>query len=330
MKKIILPLFAAIFAFTSCNWNDVKNLDYTQNHLSPEESDPEGYAVYLESLREYKESDHNVMIAGFETIEGDPVLQSQRISSLPDSVDFVWLRDIHTMSPVLLEEMSDARTRKGMKFLADVNFDTISKNWNDLQSEKAANGQQPASDEEFKTYVKEQTSLQLAKCDEYGLDGILFTANGSSTPAQETFIKTIKDAHASHAYNYFVFRGGIKNIKDYTVLEDCDYLIVIGNDQTVTVTDINARVGVMIGFEDQINTDKILYEVTVPDSENPDQVGATADVAAKWVLKYMDSSDYIPRGIVVRNVEDDYYGSELIYHNVRQAISIMNEVEVQE
>ena len=325
MKKIILPLVAVMFSLTACNWNDIKNLDYTQNHPSFEESDPEGYALYLENIRDYKASEHPVMIVGFETISEEPHVQSQHITSLPDSVDYVWLKNIKELHPRILDEIKVCREQKAMQFLADVNFDTMKQTWSAMQDAKEAEGKPLGSEEEFVKFVEESTKTELAKCVDYELDGIVFTANGSADKAQDKFIETVKNWHATNGSRTFIFRGGVKNISDVTALKFCKYLVVIGTENTSTAKDLSSQVTRILGYNKEVPTDRVVVEVTVPNSEHPEQVGASPAVAAQWYLDNLKSRYYTPRGIVIANVNDDYYRNELDYENVRKAITLMNE-----
>ena len=56
---------------------------------SIEKQNPELWNAYLESLREYRQSEHKVMIVEFDN-RPDPVVgEADHLRSLPDSTDFV-------------------------------------------------------------------------------------------------------------------------------------------------------------------------------------------------------------------------------------------------
>ena len=98
MKKILLNTglclalgMSVALSLSSCeDWTDVESLDI--NSPSLEEQNPQLYEDYLKDLNAYKASDHKIVMVSVENTL-DPVKQAERLSVLPDSIDYVCLNN---------------------------------------------------------------------------------------------------------------------------------------------------------------------------------------------------------------------------------------------
>ena len=91
--------------FASCNdWTETESV--TQTTQRPDEQDPELWAQYTAALREYKQSEHTLVIASF--ANGAPVATSEKdcLRSLPDSLDVVSLTNADNFSEYDREDLT--------------------------------------------------------------------------------------------------------------------------------------------------------------------------------------------------------------------------------
>ena len=107
-KNIFCMAAAAVVAFaglTSCSdWTSPESVDINSPSVSGQF--PELYKQYLQALRDYKASDHKVVIGWFDNSASFAGGQSDRLTALPDSLDAVVL-----MYPELVDQWeADDRT----------------------------------------------------------------------------------------------------------------------------------------------------------------------------------------------------------------------------
>lgn len=103
MKKNIIKLLLAVAmlpAFVACDdWTETESLDIHRPTL--EEQNPELHAQYMQALRDYKARDHKVVFAQIDNPSTAPSQRSEHIKTLPDSVDYIVLKnpaDVHPLS----------------------------------------------------------------------------------------------------------------------------------------------------------------------------------------------------------------------------------------
>ena len=104
-----LAAFAGVclLALAGCSeWTEPQSVDLNVPTL--ESQNPELYAQYLQSLKEYRDSEHKVMIAKFDNVPGAPAGRAEHINCLPDSVDYVILNNPDNLSRTILSEMKES------------------------------------------------------------------------------------------------------------------------------------------------------------------------------------------------------------------------------
>lgn len=69
---------------------EVESLDIHTPSL--EEQNPQLYEDYLKDLNAFKASDHHVLFVSFSNV-ANPVKQGERLTALPDSVDYISLNN---------------------------------------------------------------------------------------------------------------------------------------------------------------------------------------------------------------------------------------------
>lgn len=214
MKSILKYLSSALIAtafgvaFTSCDdWTEPKHIDVNYSNVEGAEN----YPAYLAALRDYRKTDHVKVYAWAYINENGPLNQSERLTSLPDSIDVIVLSSPSEIHPTVLSDMKKVRDDKGMKVMYQIDFDglkaeytaiceDLSKQRSDLQIEYDGLIGAAETDEQ-----KEALSAELAEklaalpdpvLDDYvlgkltsslnyvkskGLDGVVFAFDGKAS-----------------------------------------------------------------------------------------------------------------------------------------------------
>lgn len=355
-RAIILSLTSAMIMAGCSEWTRPEKMELESPSL--EKDNPELWQAYLASLREYKATDHKVMIVKFDNHRENPIGQAQRISALPDSIDYIMLENIFEVSETHVNEMTEAR-EKGTKFLFTVDFDNIKagyeaylNDWKENHPESLldedANEETPGEKPiEIGEYIRIETEKSLSEASKYYFEGIVVSYEGisptSMPPAKKELWKSYQDAFfgpimsflSSHNGMELIFRGVPINIIDnneliakfkYAIIECYD----VKNADALT---FECRLAV----SQDIPECKIIPDVMIPSvTDQTDERGtfltldkdgkkiAAAIGAAEWTLI---KDTYIQKaGICISRTSEDYYktGSSSCYSRLRKAISIMN------
>lgn len=363
-KQLINCLMLAVLAvpaLSSCSdWTDTESLEF--DYVLPSEQDPDAYNAYLGLLREYKQSQHKIMIAKFDN-SGDLVSgQSDRLSALPDSIDYVVLQEADNLKSVLVQDKNDIRQQKGTRTLYAISYaDALARYQAILDEEEAASqnpdgqaddaegegGDQPETPaaDRFLEVAAQYVNDMLALYDKYGYDGIVVVYSDPAYPAglseeeytqlearQEAFFAPIQAWAESHQEAAFIFEGYPQNVIDPSVFTQADYVVVtmidaVSSDEVVWAAEMALTEGVP--------SDRIIFGVTIPDMTDDkatdgyfsqtDAAGNSqyAVVGAAYTV-ISPSGSFTKAGLCVDNVEDDYFNVDYIYPHVREAIQIMN------
>ena len=117
-------------SFCSCeDWTDVESLDIHTPSL--EEQNPQLYADYLKDLNIYKASEHKLTIVSVENV-ADPSKQAERLSALPDSIDYISLNNPDKLSGNMLDEIRIVR-EKGTKVVYSIDFSKFEEEWKEMK-----------------------------------------------------------------------------------------------------------------------------------------------------------------------------------------------------
>ena len=233
-KNISIMASAAVMLLCGCSeWTQPENLNFRP--LTPEEKDPAGYAEYLAAIREYKASEHNVMILTMEGTSEYPSSQNQHIMAMPDSADYVCVKIEDKLHEVIAAEIPAVLEKKGTKTLVSVDHAVINAAWTALEDERVDKGEAPGTQEELAAFFTEQTEKLVARCNEYGFGGLMVsfqgTKAGAAGVAQAAFIEVIKKFHQENPEKELIFRGGARNIIDQEFLKEFKYIIVIAGEE---------------------------------------------------------------------------------------------------
>lgn len=324
--KTIFMYFLSIIALggVSCsNWTEVENLDFRR--LTPEEQNPDAYRKHLADVCNYKRSEHRVTMVSVAGSAERPNRQHLHLTSLPDSVDYVWMTNYENLHSDYVQEMIAIRESKGTQTLCVIDYATIETAWRQEEEKRIEAGLPGRTMEEFIQYCRERTIAQLAYCARYGFSGIVisYTGDGSELAqnGQQVFINSITDWRKTHIHELMFFRGSVRNLLQKRFLADCDYIVLpVGTSASAG----ELTILVQMTIDAEVPTDRFIPEITLPSQNNPIQTGATAETAASWVMQ--SETEFTKVGIAIANGADDYFNSDMIYKNTRRAISIMNPV----
>lgn len=335
MKKIFLAtVTATLLLSTSCSdWTDPEAEDYSSPW--PELQNPDQYAAYLASIRNYKLGAHKIMMIDVPAVSVKPNVQNQHPMMYPDSVDYICISGILSgLHPDVVAEFHEVLAAKGTRSLCVVDFSLIEEAWTSMEEARADAGEVPGTMEEFDDYCRKQTIRQLDCCDKYGLSGIEISyQNNTSTElkrvGQQAFLECVRAWRDTHTSKRMIFRGYAQNIlhEFRPLLHDCHY-IVYPCGSTSAANQLTVAINRMIRSNPDLPTDRFVLEVTLPTLEDSAQVGVTAETGAEWVIKPEEAFSKI--GMSVLNAVDSYFQIDCNYKEIRRAIGIMNPINKQE
>lgn len=320
-KNISIMASAAVMLLCGCSeWTQPENLNFRP--LTPEEKDPAAYAEYLAAIREYKASEHNVMILTMEGTSEYPSSQNQHIMAMPDSADYVCVKIEDKLHEVIAAEIPAVLEKKGTKTLVSVDHAVINAAWTALEDERVDKGEAPGTQEELAAFFTEQAEKLVARCNEYGFGGLMVsfqgTKAGAAGVAQAAFIEVIKKFHQENPEKELIFRGGARNIIDQEFLNEFKYIIVIAGEERK----LSLLPGRSLGST--APKDRVIMELTVPSADEPEQVGMSPVEAAAWLWTEIENPSFTPRGLCVENAHDDYFCKDMAFKNIRAAITVLN------
>lgn len=353
-----IAIAAAVLALGSCaKWTDQEPVEVLYPTLK--DKNPELYAKYMESVRDYRASEHQVLIAKFDNKPGVPAGRADHIECLPDSVDFVILNNPLEVSASIVEEMASIKEGKAVKTLMDLSYDAIVKDWEALLAEEAAEKEaewEALSDEEkearkeaydndprgvddqsrFLTFVQEQLSAFFSAVGPCGFDGV----NAQFTGCNPASLNDEQKAALQERYDAFFnpvtawaegkvlfFEGNPKNVLSASGILDKALYIILPCENELTVSGFNYALNQVLGKG--VPTGKFVIGVTALDVTDETATaglftGESSAIvgAARWAVT--PDSRVTKKGICVNHAQFDYYNIQHVYSQIGAAISIMN------
>ena len=351
-----LFLAAAAISFASCSeWTEPESVGF--HYTTLEEKNPDLYKAYFQSIRDYRDSDHKVVIAKFDNKATAPAGRAEHITCLPDSVDYIILYNPE-VSATIACEMAEVRELKGQKVLYQIEYKAIENEykayveaWNDAHQPAEGEEEEVPSDPadtliSLNNYVSDAVKARTAYLAEYGYDGvnIVYSSRNPASctedaldelkAAQAAFLAPIAEALASCPDALVFFEGTPQYIlENVEIVENADYLIIPATG-AVNEYELSYELG-LANRHGNIPSDRFVVLVTTRSLVDPaltdgtfsgtDRNGKemTAIIgAAEWTAK--STSGVVKAGIAVENAQNDYFNLSEVYYNIREAISIMN------
>ncbi len=353
-KYIVGVLAATALLLGSCSeWTEAESMPLDVPTL--EQQNPELYEQYLAAVRDYKMSEHQVMYLSFNNVDHTLSHRNQHLTTLPDSADFVMLKNPADLIAEYQNQMVQVREQKGTRFVYKISYDAIAAEWKamiDAEIEalpEPAEGEEPQtvdeSIERFTAFFQDHTQEQLSYCSKYGFDGIEFSYSGRSllslteealaevTAQQQAFIGEISTWASSNASKLLFFSGQPQNLVDKSILQLCENIII----PVTTATNAGAiSVAVLNTISEGVPTDRYLVAVSTPVLDDPTSMegyfasyledGKTLQNAVCGAALWCVAGDgsYTRAGVAVDNAERDYFNPSNVYSRIKGGIEIMN------
>lgn len=354
MKEIIKnSLFTAILmtcgvVYSSCDdWTEPESV--TLHSPSIEEQNPQLYADYLKNVRLYKQSEHKFMIAKFDNKQTAPTGQGERLSALPDSIDYVILNNPDNLGETIVSEMAEIREKKGTKTLFSIDYTAIEEEYLTKQEGTAegvtegAEGTKEPETDGFPEFCSQRVEECLALFNKYTYDGINVVYNGISPQTlsgtereklkarQDAFFEKVSNWKASHADAVMLFEGTPHNLlSDKSILLQAQFI-------TIPAADVTSRNQLLSAVEasltEEVPSDRILFGIRTINPEDASEgyftdltangTPMTAIIGAAYSA-IASKGNFTKAGLCVESAQNDYYNTPKNYKNIREAIAIMN------
>ena len=310
-------------------WTEPESLELSTPAFGSE--DPEAYAAYLANLREWKTTEHAVVMGSFDNSVSEPTSRAHHLTSLPDSLDFVLLEEAEPVA-WQQEEMRRVQAEKGTRFLYEIDCNAIEQAWNTLQNPAAAPASEEGTPGDFASYAAEALERSLACCAKYGYDGVLVWYSGRSTlhmtaeelesytARQQALLEPVEEWLSGAEASHFLFGGDPTTLLDKSLLLKADYLVVETSAAT-SVDELTYAVRSCMGSD--IPADRFVVTVETALDSDTDPIGyygsqMALPLASEWVT--LPSDSFTRAGLLIRNIQRDFYNASLIYKYSREAI----------
>ena len=346
MKSIfkINILLVSIALLAGCSeWTTPESIEIEKNSI--EQTNPELYAKYCDALKEYKASEHKIAYTTFLNSPEIAANGSEKISMIPDSVDFVQLMNLE-VSESHLEEIAAVREKKGTRFVFRFSVEEcmtaydayVEQAYAEAEGEEGGEATEPEITP-FEDFYTTEFQKVAVKVTEYGLDGFTFAFTGKNIDGMTEEQKAAYTAEEAAA---------VAPLKTWISANSSKVLFLEGNPQYILSTDVinaasyyilptrNTRsVGELGLFGINAYTSgklpenaKILYAVETPSFIEEEYLvgqfvlGEQIPLAADWMAK---DASFEKSGLAIWNVQRDYFNTGgMVYPNVRKAIKTMN------
>lgn len=333
-------MFAAVaLTAASCSkWTEQEPVGF--KYLTLEEKNPALYESYLQGVREYRETEHQVLIARFDNKGAKPVSVADHITALPDSVDYIVLNNPEAIGDALMEEIDAVREKKAQKVLAAVNFNAIAKEYklylDELAEVEVPEGQEAPEPKAQSEFVGEKVAEFLAIVDEKKLDGILASYEGVNPASlQEEKVEELKALQESFfapicrnvgTDKVLFYEGTAKYVLAENVLDLAKYIIVPAESETNS-NSLNYNVYKILAAG--VPTDRIVigvtaFDVTDETATNGVFSGKSSAIAgaAEWAV--LPAAGFKKAGVCVNHAQFDYFHFGNEYSEICAAIATMN------
>lgn len=356
LKRTAVAVFATMALFSCSDWTETESLGIKNPTL--EEENSALYEAYINSLNEYKGSEHKVVITKFDNKQSDPSGQGERIAALPDSVDYVILNDADNLNSATVQDMQDIR-KKGTRTLFSIDYSVIEKDYkafieNEGAGETPDNGADTTEGNEgevepevdgFLEFCGQRMDYYLGLYQKYGYDGINVIYSGIDPLAlpeadklqlearQQLFFGRIEEWKNANANAVLFFEGKPQNLLyDKALLKKASFIIIPVED-AVNREDILFAVN--MSLVEGVPADRFIFGVTIPSlTDSKDKTGyfeAQENGKLMYAVKgaalvVISSNDkFVQAGLCISRSQNDYYfGVKSNYKNIKEAISIMN------
>lgn len=349
LKTIALSAAVILGAAACSKWTEQEPVDF--NYLTLEDKNPELYAAYMQSIRDYHATEHQVLIARFDNKASAPAGRADHITCLPDSVDYVVLNNYEIINENTMKEVAEIREKKAVSTLIALDYALLDKEYKayleTLPEETPEETPEVAEETEGETepavdprnqWFADKASAFVAAAKQYGLDGIMVSYTGvgllSLKEDEKAAVQAFQEAFFAPILSYvaetgkmFFYEGNPKTlIAPQDVLAQATYIVVPAEDVT---TIVGFNFAVMMSMGAGIPNDRFVIGVTalnVTDETATDGLFSgditAIEGAGRWAVT--PTSDYTKAGVCVNHAQYDYYNMQNVYSGINAAIATMN------
>lgn len=299
---LLSALAVAALGFGACSkWTETESL--TLHYPNLEEQNPELYEQYMQSLRDYKASEHKIVLAMLNNTGMAPGRQNEHLTIVPDSVDYICMANPAGMHPMLVEEIPKVH-EKGTRVIYNIDYAVIEARWKKILEEEEANkpvepevpevpeesallqeGEEPTEptpeeilEERFLNFIGEQVTLYLSYCAQFGFDGVVACYEGAApesmpepvkvihTARQAAFLSPMKAWLHMASDKQLLFQGSPANLIDKSVLDLCEYIVIPALKAS---SGDQLSYAVLMASVAGVPTDRFIVGVTTPSLTDP-------------------------------------------------------------
>jgi hypothetical protein len=356
MKKTIITLLLLIVAagfFTACSeWTDPEPLPI--DNPSVEIENPALYQQYLENLRNYKKTYHQLLIGWFDNSDKSFTSRAMHIEAIPDKVDIVSLMYGDNLVDIERQEIESIRNDKGTRVIYTIDYEAFRldiaaqneaiENQNEEGAMAAAETGEEYVPIPLLALIDELPGFldkQLALLDKYGYDGLSIYYNGQSTismkPEEKAELQALQDiifnklraVMQAHTEKLFLFEGRPDFVLNKEILQVFDYIVL--HTQSITNA-LTLNEAVKISLVPNVPADNIIvcanpYPTNAEDTKTgrfTDENGNTVPAITALAYWVTTPDSFTKAGLGVYRINDDYFNPEIDYKFTREAIEIMN------
>ena len=332
MRKSIFPAIVGLVMMTaSCSdWTEMENKDYYRPSI--EEENPAGYEKYLEGLRAFKATEHKVMILTMEGTANYPVTQARLPMAMPDSADYICIKNATELHEVVVADIKDVREKKGTKVLSYIDNAITDDAWIVYSNGKVDAGEPAPTVEERKAFYKENAAKQLASYDKYGFDGVMVSFVGSyfgdDGASEKGFMEAVREWSDSHPEHLMFMRGNFNLVTDKELRSKSKYFVIVMGGASGAASYKSQLRNLLRSVDEK---DRNIFEIMVPEKPGEEQVGDSPIEAAKIIFsdEVANYEPYKTIGLCVSNADDDYFTADESFANIRPAINFLNTGETE-
>lgn len=349
IRSIISMAMSAAVLISCSDWTDPESIKIEVASL--EKDNPEVYAEYCQSIRDYKAGDHKIVYVSFDNQQKKDN-QSFNLTSLPDSIDVVELSNPDLIDQTLVDQMNKLRSEKSFRFAAEFSFDRVTEAFNQTieamqeayEAERdtvAAHGGDPDTVKEpdypdVTGFLDDELDRVFKYVDDYKLEVVRVQyANLMS----RTHLTTEEDS-IYVAEQTIIFDSILKRFKSRSNVK---MFLNAKAEYIVSEDVINAAEYVILPTESLFGTSEIDYMAVRTIAQHPSAKllfaisSASDDFSAGWfnnktveqiptaALWINEQSEFNKSGLVIYNVRRTFFDTNHnVYSKLRSAIKVMN------
>lgn len=349
IRSIISMAMSAAVLISCSDWTDPESIKIEVASL--EKDNPEVYAEYCQSIRDYKAGDHKIVYVSFDNQQKKDN-QSYNLTSLPDSIDVVELSNPELIDQALVDQMNKLRTEKSFQFAVEFSFDKVLDTFNKTIEEMqeayeaerdtvAAHGGDPDSVKEPDYpdgigFLEDELDRVFKFVDDYDLEVVrvqyanlmnrkqLTAEEDSSYVAEQTTIfEHILKRFKSHSGTKMYLNAKAEFIVSEDIINAAEYVIL--PTESLSGTEDMDYMG--LRTNEVYPSAKLLYSVYTTITDNYTMgyftAGEQLPLASKWLSVPVDN--YSKAGLVIYNARNTFFDTNRnVYSKLRNAIRNLN------